>query len=224
MGAIRTHLLLSVTLLLLACHGQAATIYGSVYDISLNRVTNVILEINSTPVQRIVAVNGTYSFELPKGEYMIQFFYPDSSEKMAIEELVAIGDSGEYHIDLVLYPDFSSDDVLSDSLDMVIEDLSDNEEGNPLLPLVTVMIMAIGILTAYWLINRRKFPKRTEEPDDKSKLLLLLRKNGGRMTQKELRRSFPYSEAKISLLVAELEANGRIQKIKRGRTNILILK
>jgi len=50
-----------------------------------------------------------------------------------------------------------------------------------------------------------------------------LKKEGGRMTQKEIRKHINLSEAKISLVIAELEDSGKIKKIKKGRGNILIL-
>ena len=43
------------------------------------------------------------------------------------------------------------------------------------------------------------------------------------MTQKELREMVNIGEAKVSLVVSELESYGLIKKIKRGRGNILIL-
>ena len=51
-----------------------------------------------------------------------------------------------------------------------------------------------------------------------------IKKQGGRTTQKEIRKNFPMSEAKISLIITELEHRGKIEKIKRGRSNIIILK
>ena len=56
-----------------------------------------------------------------------------------------------------------------------------------------------------------------------NKITALLKGNKGRMTQKELRKHFPMSEAKISLMIAELESMGKIKKIKKGRGNIIIL-
>jgi uncharacterized membrane protein len=50
-----------------------------------------------------------------------------------------------------------------------------------------------------------------------------VRSEGGRTTQKDLRRAIPYSEAKISLMIAELESQGKLKKIKKGRGNIIIL-
>jgi len=42
-----------------------------------------------------------------------------------------------------------------------------------------------------------------------------------RLTQKELRKKLPWSEAKVSLIVADLEERGLIKKLKKGRGNIL---
>ncbi|MCK5026255.1 MAG: winged helix-turn-helix transcriptional regulator, partial [Nanoarchaeota archaeon] len=52
----------------------------------------------------------------------------------------------------------------------------------------------------------------------------VIRKNGGRTTQKEIRKQIPLSEAKISLMIAELEDKGIVKKIKKGRGNIIILR
>ena len=43
------------------------------------------------------------------------------------------------------------------------------------------------------------------------------------MTQKDLRKHFAMSEAKISLMITELESLKKIKKIKKGRGNIIIL-
>ena len=53
----------------------------------------------------------------------------------------------------------------------------------------------------------------------------MLKNCGGRLTQKELREKMPeYGEAKISLMVAELEEMGLVKKFKKGRGNIIVLK
>ena len=78
-------------------------------------------------------------------------------------------------------------------------------------------------------INTRILKKEIEEEihmidGDLKKIMRLLRKNKGRLTQKEIRKEFPLSEAKISLMIAELESLGKIKKIKKGRGNIIVLK
>ncbi|MBS3149146.1 hypothetical protein J4455_00425 [Candidatus Woesearchaeota archaeon] len=43
------------------------------------------------------------------------------------------------------------------------------------------------------------------------------------MTQKDIRKELKISEAKVSLILTQLESEGRIKKIKKGRGNIVIL-
>ncbi len=50
-----------------------------------------------------------------------------------------------------------------------------------------------------------------------------LKRGGNRLTQKELREKVTIGEAKVSLVVSELESEKIIKKIKKGRANILIL-
>ena len=44
---------------------------------------------------------------------------------------------------------------------------------------------------------------------------------GGRTTQKEICKELPYSEAKISLMITELEQKQMVKRIKKGRGNII---
>ena len=66
-----------------------------------------------------------------------------------------------------------------------------------------------------------------EQPEisenDLDKIINIIKEEGGRTTQKEIRKKIPYSEAKISLMIAELENKGTIKKIKKGRGNIIVL-
>lgn len=69
-------------------------------------------------------------------------------------------------------------------------------------------------------------PPKPAEKLDKYALEVLdaLHKSGNRLTQKELREKLPHSEAKVSLIITELESLGKIKKIKKGRGNIIVLK
>ncbi len=60
--------------------------------------------------------------------------------------------------------------------------------------------------------------------DTLGEVLSIIKKEGGRTTQKEIRKQVPLSEAKISLILTELEHEGRIKKIKKGRGNVVVLK
>jgi uncharacterized membrane protein len=60
-------------------------------------------------------------------------------------------------------------------------------------------------------------------PEDCRQVLAIIEKNDGRITQLDLRKMLPYSEAKVSLIVSDLENRGLVKKIKKGRGNVLIL-
>jgi uncharacterized membrane protein len=54
-------------------------------------------------------------------------------------------------------------------------------------------------------------------------VLAFIKEEGGRVTQKDIRKKFPLSEAKISLVVTELESKELVKRIKKGRANIVVL-
>ncbi|MCK5316407.1 MAG: hypothetical protein KAJ55_00755, partial [Anaerolineales bacterium] len=59
-------------------------------------------------------------------------------------------------------------------------------------------------------------------PDDLRELLGMIHDMGGRVTQKELRKKLNCSEAKVSLMIIDLENRGLITKVKKGRANVII--
>lgn len=61
-----------------------------------------------------------------------------------------------------------------------------------------------------------------ELPEDLREIYGLIMKKGGRVTQKELRKEVKYGEAKVSLMIADLENRGLVKKFKKGRANIII--
>jgi len=64
---------------------------------------------------------------------------------------------------------------------------------------------------------------QTEDNLTKS-ILEFIKQQGSRTTQKDIRKHFPSSEAKISLILTQLEYEGKIQKVKKGRGNVIITK
>jgi uncharacterized membrane protein len=68
-----------------------------------------------------------------------------------------------------------------------------------------------------------QMPSSAALREDLEQAMKIIRENDGRLTQKELRKAMNVSEAKASLVVAELEERGFIQKIKKGRGNVLKL-
>ncbi len=219
-------LLLLVTFLVLIDSCLAATIHGTVYDEGLDVVKDAIVEVDSTPKQREVAKDGTYSFTLPQGVYTITV----KSDSQTAEEKVTIDKEGDYVLDLFLFPSFEQEDELAkETGDISIEDEYFKEDTNTKLVIIGFIIFLIlaGII---FYFSKKKKPEikvgieDVIEDDETEKYLEFIKKQGGRVTQKDIRKNFPMSEAKISLIITELEHKGKIQKIKKGRSNVIILK
>ncbi len=230
----------------------AATLHGTIYHDDLSVARNVIVTINTAPLQRYVSMDGEYSFQAQPGDYQLSVTYALNQNKTMTEE-VTITEEGSFRYDLFLFPDLTEDQELYDSL---VEDLDEQPlalSGNNYwaLGLLILLILALTILP--WIFLKRRFAKLEANDQDRNArshdergqdanveessherfgtrsadadaVVKLLKREGGRMTQKELRKHLPESEAKVSLLIAELEAKGVVEKIKKGRGNILILK
>lgn len=61
-------------------------------------------------------------------------------------------------------------------------------------------------------------------PADLQEIMDIIRGQGGRITQKDLRSKLKYSEGKVSLMLADLERRELIEKFKRGRGNVIIVR
>lgn len=210
---------------------HAAVIHGTIYDLELNQVNNVIVEVDSVPKQRLVSDNGEYSFNLPKGSYTITATKYTDIEDYIVEESINIEKDGDYILDLFLFPNL--DDI--DPLDFDISgDLAEPKKSNAW---VYIIIIALILLVTI-LIFKSKFKgkKKIEEKKEKEetkeeieadealeKIYDIIKKEK-RITQKEIRKISNLSESKISLIISQLESEGKIKKIKKGRTNILLLK
>jgi uncharacterized membrane protein len=73
--------------------------------------------------------------------------------------------------------------------------------------------------------KEEKMDAEENEANHLEKTIEIIKKHDGRITQKELRKEMMYlSEAKISLILTELEHKGQIEKIKKGRGNVIVLK
>src|SRR3989338_4558088 len=93
-------------ILILVSSSYAAEISGKVYDFDLNVAKDTIVEINTIPIQRYVAKDGGYSFNVEEGIYTITAKLNSYSDKVDIE----VKTDGKYVYDLILFP--STDDEL----------------------------------------------------------------------------------------------------------------
>ena len=187
----------------------AATIHGTVYDLSLDPVKNIIVELDTNPAQRLVSKSGIYSFEVPLGTYTISAKQNLNSEELTQEEIIVKSQQGEYVVDLFIFPEFE-----------------EKPQEISYLPYILLLVIIIIIIIIYKKYKKKPKTEEIQEPSDQDldKIIKIIKNNNNRITQKELRKHFPLSEAKISLLIADLEKQGKLEKIKKGRGNILILK
>ncbi|MDW7731676.1 MAG: hypothetical protein SCH66_04495 [Methanolobus sp.] len=229
-----------------------ATIHGAIYEWgTFEPLENVIVEVNSTPPQSMLAKYGIYSFNLVPGNYLITAsYYRNSTRTHYTEEEITITDDGDYVIDIIFLPTYYEEEQMNgtgfDELDE-LADLAESDssgENVSFSTLIFVLALLCMILGGAYVLSRRQ--GEDENPQDgsvhlenDSSLLLsdeladlpadlrevvgIISNNGGRITQKDLRSKLRHSEAKVSLMISDLENRGVVQKFKKGRGNVIIL-
>ena len=212
---------------------NAATIHGTIYDLSLKKMDNVRVEINTSPKQFIVAQNSSYAFNVPNGAYTIKAQLIQKNAILAsVQENITIKQDGSYVLDLILFPDIEEgvEDIDIDVNGDIVE--TKNNKNNILILSGIAAILIIILIGLYYFRKQKKETKKIEEIKTErigedinlEQIIKIIKQEGGRTTQKDIRKQIPLSEAKISLMIAELEHKGIIEKIKKGRGNIIILK
>jgi len=206
---------------------SAAILHGIIYDTDFNALSNVIVQVNTSTPQRFVSKEGQYSFVLDPGCYKLTAVYelPNHVLLLATENITIQGD-GYYVNDLFLRP-------TNPLVGNVIYEVTSQKEIVDILrsywwslPVALIIVVLVLLLLSR---NKayRKLEKKLEDEgttDEHLKdVLRIIKSEGGRTTQKEIRKKIPLSEAKISLLISELENKGVVKKIKKGRGNILTL-
>lgn len=228
---------LILMLILLSSLASAATLHGTVYDFSLDVIEDAMVEIDTMPKQTMVAKDGTYSFEVLPGEYTIRAETKKNGEIFSnVEERVSIVKEGSFVLDLILIESLEEETQLLEEGDEIAVDIEGlEEEIHPLWWLLVVVVLIVGIVIGFLgfkFVKARKYTKLVEAVDEieeqfdeeLEKLVDIIKKEGGRITQKDVRKRLGLSEAKVSLMITELEHKDVLKKIKKGRGNILILK
>ncbi len=265
-------LMLLLTILALSGYAEASTVHGDIYNIygyDIEPADMVIVTINSTPEQKMVAEAGTYEFSVQEGSYTIRAkFYQQNKLVQFVQEEIRIDNEGEFRLDLILFPYIGEEEELLEESDNIYDDLEEdskiiedeNQEKDIDLRWLGYLgigfMIAIMILIVYFIDKRiverekkildekgdEKASQKTpvtqpviddddddanlkpEEQDEYKKQVLDILRKDIRTTQKEIRKQLPASEAKISLVISDLESQGMIRKIKKGRSNIIVLK
>lgn len=230
---------------------NTATVHGTIYDLwTFTPLENVWVKAlaDSTVQGSTPAADGTYSLTLPPGSYTIKAeYYSDSTAVYRAEENITLQENDNLLLDLIMFPTFEEPE-LSENYDPLPE-LEEEEGVGAELPWVAfvavVVIVVVGVIIFYHrkilgLMREAKeeapAPPPVKEapapppvrvvglPEDLKEVLDIVRESGGRINQLELRRKLPYSEAKVSLMISDLEDRDLIRKIKKGRGNIVVLK
>ncbi|HET8685241.1 MAG TPA: MarR family transcriptional regulator [Methanosarcina sp.] len=104
--ALGVPILLTLGVPFLADSNITATIHGATYAWdTLEPLNDTVININSNPPQSIVAKEGTYSFELGPGDYVITAsYYQNNILIYSKEATLKIEGEGNYVFDLLLYP------------------------------------------------------------------------------------------------------------------------
>ena len=213
----------------------AATIHGELFDWeTLERIDNVVIDVNSVPPQRIVAENGFYSFNVEPGTYSIEAMQFVNGELASIAfETVIVESQGTFNLDLVLRNATEQDleGLKEKGMETTLFDRSWETQA-----FLFATFFAVAFGAVFWYFRKRKQPKEEsflsvqQKPEPgldiyANEVLDVLKRSGNRLTQKELRdKCQTCGEAKISLILTELEAMGKVKKIKKGRGNIIVLR
>ncbi|HEY9245263.1 MAG TPA: hypothetical protein VIO11_00300 [Candidatus Methanoperedens sp.] len=232
-------ILLTVSLI---AGAEGAKIYGTVYEWSdfEKPLKNAVIELeeNSTRVQYNVSTAGTYVFDhVSTGNYQIKArYYRNNILEYAGEENISIEEADDIkNIDILLFPPTEPETEYLGDINLT-GDLGIKNENNLSDYIIIIPILAFIALGVIYLARKKKsMPESVIEnapvheekalekiPEDLKELHDLIIKLGGRTTQKELRKKMSCSEAKVSLMITDLENRGLIKKIKKGRANIII--
>lgn len=226
---------------------EAAKVYGTIYEWSdlETPLKNTIVEVNSTPSQYVVSTKGAYSFNLSPGNYLIKAkYYRNNILEYATEDEIRIEREGDFIHDLLLFPPMELENEYLGDINLT-GDLELKSDSNQIYYIITTFLVFAALLILYWAKKKKNKPveegagettgnppeippenivktESKELPEDVREIYELILKKGGRVTQKELRKEVKYGEAKVSLMIADLENRGLIKKIKKGRANIII--
>ncbi|MEW6035242.1 MAG: hypothetical protein AB1529_01400 [Candidatus Micrarchaeota archaeon] len=205
-------------LLLLALIGMAsaAYVYGDIYQQDLQKLNRTAIRIEGRFTYQLVTDKANYSIFLPEGDYAISASSSDSGAgELRSLEKVSVGPEDQ-RVDLVLRPALRAEYALF------------------LLALCAIAVIFLWSSRRWGKAagqeNGRKPERASQEPvaeqkfeldEDAKSVLRVLDGMEGRATQKEIKETLKFSDAKLSLILTELEQTGHVRKFKRGRANII---
>ncbi len=206
-------------------YGYSSRIYGNIYDINdFNLANNCVIYVNSTPSLQKVVSTGIYDISLKKGCYVLKVnCYDNGVVSKEGEANLCVDENENITYDLLVSPIILDDfENLTEQYNMVNVDNHIFSSPHFYFNYLYLLFILVPPFVAYMIYKYRKLNHLVR--DDSMKKLLDILKRERRINQKDLVRIMRLSDAKISLMIAELEKEGIIKKIKKGRSNIVIYK
>jgi len=223
-------------LFLFICTVQAATLQGVVYDYSFDRIDNVQVQLGG---EKDITEKGEYSFEVGTGTHtIVAKRYSEAGRLISSEtDTIEITEDKVYVLDLILFESLEEDEQLleeTDKLDVSLEEDKPSALVGAYMLLFRIFVVIVIVYAFFRFFSKfkkkhikqelKQETKPEKTADDADNVLKFIKEQGGRVTQLDIRKKFPSSEAKISLIVTDLEEQGKVKKIKKGRGNIIISK
>jgi len=208
-----------VMLVLFISVSGAAQVYGDIYEAgSLERLNNTVATLKGIDYSYRQVFSGTnYSFELPDGTYYLSADrYDGSTLTHSFNETINVNGKNT-RIDFVLSPIMQP---ARQQMDLGILTLAGG--GLTIIFIVAYRLFSIKKQAPRILEDEKSEPAAFVPDDESKKVLETIKANEGRMTQKELREILNFSDAKMSLILSELEHYGKIKRFKKGRGNIIL--
>jgi|GEM_PF-1897008 uncharacterized membrane protein len=213
---------------------------GIVNGDSLEKMNNVLITVENANggiiVQKLFSAE--YSLEISPGSYILRAYHYYNGTVDYYNDYDIQVTSETMNLDIVLLPY----ELVQLTPDKTPPPLTNQTSINQdIIPQITIdyglafAAIIIAVVTISFFYFKRKKPDKKEaveetvqEPkheldEDCERAMQIMKENEGRMVQKELREIMNFSETKMSLVVAELEACSMIKRIKKGRENILKL-
>jgi len=214
-----------------AAQENTATVHGTIYDFwTYTPLENVMVGVTSGT--QTLSLDGTYSLSLQPGSYEISARYSQRGTLIYKDyENITLQPNENVTRDLIMFPADVGEN--SENLDIT----PDSDETGAALPwlgiAIGLIILVIGVVLFYnrkimgMIKKETSTPSATKVvgvPEELQEVLNIIKVSGGRINQLELRQKIPLSEAKVSLMISDLEDRGLVRKIRKGRANIIVLK
>ncbi|MEW6592682.1 MAG: hypothetical protein AB1305_03230 [Candidatus Hadarchaeota archaeon] len=226
-------LVVGATLGVVAAQENTATVYGTIYDIwTFEPLENVDIAVysGSAVVRQIVSTTGTYSLSLQPGSYrIVAKYYQQAIPVYETEENITLQPNDNVLLDLIMFPAEEEAENFAD----IVPEYDETAAALPWLGLAIILVAVVAIAIVFYNVKMMKLVKKETSstqrakvvavPDDLEEVMDIIRQEGGRINQVELRKKMPYSEAKVSLMISDLEDRGLVRKVKKGRANVIIL-